>query len=81
MFTKCARAWIHRGVDLISDALPFGRLWFGEPNALNNAIVNCQGSRYCVERPQKFSAGFETIASSLNREHEVEEFKKEDQAT
>ena len=28
----------HRGVDLISDALPFGRLWYGEPNAVANAI-------------------------------------------
>jgi hypothetical protein len=28
----------HRGVDLISDALPFGRLWYAEPNAVNNAI-------------------------------------------
>jgi hypothetical protein len=28
----------HRGVDLISDALPFGRLWYGEPNAVINAI-------------------------------------------
>jgi hypothetical protein len=27
-----------RGVDLISDALPFGRLWYGEPNATRNAI-------------------------------------------
>jgi len=27
-----------RGVDLISDALPFGRLWYGEPNASTNAI-------------------------------------------
>jgi hypothetical protein len=27
-----------RGVDLISDALPFGRLWYAEPNAINNAI-------------------------------------------
>jgi hypothetical protein len=26
-----------RGVDLISDALPF-RLWYGEPNAISNAI-------------------------------------------
>jgi len=26
----------HRGVDLISDALPFGRLWYGEPNAIAN---------------------------------------------
>ncbi len=28
----------HRGVDLISDALPFGRLWYGEPNAITNSI-------------------------------------------
>ena len=27
-----------RGVDLISDALPFGRLWYGEPNAVSNAV-------------------------------------------
>jgi hypothetical protein len=27
-----------RGIDLISDALPFGRLWYGEPNAVSNAI-------------------------------------------
>jgi hypothetical protein len=26
------------GVDLISDALPFGRLWYDEPNAASNAI-------------------------------------------
>jgi hypothetical protein len=27
-----------RGVDLISDVLPFGRLRYGEPNAVINAI-------------------------------------------
>jgi hypothetical protein len=27
-----------RGVDLIADALPFGRLWYGEPNAISNAV-------------------------------------------
>ena len=27
-----------RGVDLISDALPFGRLWYDEPDAFSNAI-------------------------------------------
>jgi len=27
-----------RGVDLISDALPFGRLWYGEPDAVSNAV-------------------------------------------
>jgi hypothetical protein len=28
----------HRGVDLISGALPFGRLWYSEPDAISNAI-------------------------------------------
>ena len=27
----------HRGFDLISDALPFGRLWYEGPNAVTNA--------------------------------------------
>src|SRR5438094_6121278 len=26
------------GIDLISDALPFGRLWYGEPDAISGAI-------------------------------------------
>jgi hypothetical protein len=28
----------HRGVDLISDALPFGRLWYSGPDEINNAM-------------------------------------------
>jgi len=28
-----------RGVNLISDALPFGCLWYGEPDAISNAIA------------------------------------------
>jgi hypothetical protein len=28
----------HHGVDLVSDALPFGRLWYGKPKAISNAI-------------------------------------------
>jgi len=27
-----------RGFDLISDVLPFGRLWYGEPDAISDAI-------------------------------------------
>ena len=27
-----------RGIHLISDALPFGRLWYDEPNAASNAV-------------------------------------------
>ena len=29
----------HRGVDLISDVLRFGHLWYGEPKAVSNAIA------------------------------------------
>jgi hypothetical protein len=28
----------HRGVDLLSHVLPFGRLWYGGPDAIANAI-------------------------------------------
>jgi hypothetical protein len=28
----------HRGVNLISDALPYSRLWYAEPDAISNAI-------------------------------------------
>jgi hypothetical protein len=39
VFVKSARAKVHRGVDLISDALPFGRLSYGEPNAVSDADI------------------------------------------
>jgi hypothetical protein len=32
------RGWDRRGVDLIFDALPFGKLWYADPNAISNAI-------------------------------------------
>jgi hypothetical protein len=32
----------HRGVDLISDALPFGRLWYDGPEAVANAVGYAQ---------------------------------------
>jgi hypothetical protein len=31
-----------RGVDLICDALPFGRLWYAGPNAVSNAIGSAE---------------------------------------
>jgi len=27
-----------KGVDLICDNLPYGKLWYGEPNAVENAV-------------------------------------------
>ena len=35
-----------RGVNLISDALPFGRLRYGEPDALSNAVSCAGGERF-----------------------------------
>jgi hypothetical protein len=45
---RCAKSDAHvyevrprkdkRGVNLISDVLPFGRLWYGEPDAIHNAV-------------------------------------------
>jgi hypothetical protein len=32
----------HRGVDLIFDALPFGRQWYDGPNAISNAVGYAQ---------------------------------------
>ncbi len=40
-FRSCNSVLIYvapRGFDLISDALPFGRLWYGEPDAVASAI-------------------------------------------
>jgi hypothetical protein len=28
----------HHGVDVMSDSLPFGRLWYGEADAISNAV-------------------------------------------
>jgi hypothetical protein len=28
----------NRGLDLISDVLPFGKLWYDEPGAISNAV-------------------------------------------
>jgi hypothetical protein len=39
--TKSACATAHRGVDLISDVLPFGRLWYDTPdNAIGYSMHN-----------------------------------------
>ena len=34
--------------DLISDALPFGRLWYGEPNAISNARFYSRSHRAVI---------------------------------
>jgi len=58
----------HRGLDLISDALPFGRLWYGEPNAVNNAIGYAEHrSRSCNAAIRVYDAAGNVIET---HEHE-----------
>jgi hypothetical protein len=38
VYTKSGPAKDQRGVDLISDALSFGRLWYADPDAVDNAV-------------------------------------------
>ena len=63
----------HRGVDLISDALPFGRLWYGEPNAISNAIG------YAQHRSRSHDAVIRVYdaAGNVTKTHEhAEDFKE-----
>jgi hypothetical protein len=51
--TKSGSRKDHRGVDLISDALSFCRLWYDGPNAMSNAIgyaQQCSRSKDAVIR-------------------------------
>ncbi len=43
-----------RGVDLISDALPFGRLWYGEPNAVSSGPGRKRPSTFHRVKLRKF---------------------------
>ena len=44
----------HYGVDLISDALPFGRLWYDGPNAASNAIGYADSTVVRIMRDPRF---------------------------
>ena len=56
----------HRDVDLIYETLPFGRLWYGEPNAISNAVGYAKfrsGSHDAVIHPPPI---FMSLGSSVN---------------
>jgi hypothetical protein len=46
-----------RGVDLISDALPFGGLWYAEPNAIDNAMQRNRSHHGCGVGSKRTPAG------------------------
>jgi hypothetical protein len=64
-FTKCTRAKDHRGVDVISDVLPFGALWYGERNAASNAI------RYAKFRSRSHQAVIRLYDGSGQRDRDA----------
>jgi hypothetical protein len=38
LFRQCSHVGINAVSTVISDALPFGRLWYAGPNAISNAV-------------------------------------------
>ena len=54
------------GVALISDVLPFGRLWYGEPNAVSNAIAYAMH----YSRPNPVVIRVYDVAGNLIKTHE-----------
>ncbi|MGH7981953.1 MAG: hypothetical protein ACREFF_02260 [Candidatus Udaeobacter sp.] len=63
----------HRGVDLVSDALPFGGLWYGEPNAVSNAIG------YAVHRSRSHDAVihvYEAAGNVIETHEQKSDFKE-----
>jgi hypothetical protein len=62
-----------RGVDLISDALPFGRLWYGKPDAISNAIG------YAKFRSRSHDAVirvFNEVGNVIETQEQADEFKE-----
>src|SRR5436309_4793804 len=53
----------HRGVDLIPDVLPFGRLWYREPNAVSNAQLTTRS--FAVDHIMRRST-FDTRPHPMN---------------
>ena len=60
----------HRGVDLISDALPFGRLWYGEPDDAIGYAEFSSRSRDAVIRV------YDTVGNLIETHEHKGAFKK-----
>jgi hypothetical protein len=63
----------HRGVDLISDALPFGRLWYGEPNAASDEI---DYANFYSRSHDAVIRVYDATGNVIETHEEVGEFKK-----
>jgi len=62
-----------RGFDLISDALPFGRLWYAEPNAVSNAI---NYAKFYRRSHSAIIRVFDESGAVIERHEQAGEFKE-----
>ena len=63
----------NRCVDLVSDALPFGRLWYGDTNAVANAIGYAEHrsrSHYAVIRV------YDDAGNMIETHEHIDDFKE-----
>jgi hypothetical protein len=62
-----------RGFDLISDGLPFGRLWYGEPSAVSNAIGY---SKFYGRSHDAVIGGYDQAGNVIETHEQVGGFKE-----
>jgi hypothetical protein len=63
----------HRAVDLISDALPFGALWYGGPNAVANAIGYAE---YCSRSHDAVICVYDEAGNVIETQNHKGDFKE-----
>ncbi len=63
----------HRDVDLISDTLPFGRLWYGEPNAID---IAANYAKFFSRSHDAVIRVFDEAGNVLERHEQVGDFKE-----
>ncbi len=62
----------HRGVNLISDVLPFGRLWYGSPDAISNAI---DYAKFCSRSHQAVIRVYDATGNVIETHEHAGEFR------
>ncbi len=63
----------HRGVDLISDVLPFGRLWYEGPEAVADAIGYAQ---HCSRSYDAVIHVYDAASNVIETHEHKSEFKE-----
>lgn len=62
-----------RGVDLVSNALPFGRLWYGEREAISNAIGY---AKFCSRSHDAVIRVYDEVGNVIDTHEHIGDFKE-----